>query len=62
MKFFGNGIVWDATKNKILCKFENGEYETEDEYIIEKLIEYNYKSNGLIEEKPKRKYKKRNEV
>jgi hypothetical protein len=42
MKFYGNGIVWDAIKNKPLCKFINGEYETNDNECIEKLIQAGY--------------------
>lgn len=32
-----NLVVWDAEKSKALCTFKNGEYETDDPYVIEKL-------------------------
>ena len=35
MKFFGNGLVWDKDNNKNLCKFDNGEFETEDKRSAE---------------------------
>lgn len=38
MKFYSgkkkNLIVWDKDKNKRLCKFVNGEFETDDKRII----------------------------
>lgn len=44
MKFYGCGSVWDASKGRVLCRFENnGELETEDEYIIERLIAFEYR-------------------
>jgi hypothetical protein len=30
MKFYGKGVVWDKTNNKALCRFVNGEFETDD--------------------------------
>lgn len=42
MKFYGNGIVWDGENNKTLCQFVNGEFETEDARIANKLLELNY--------------------
>ena len=41
MKFYGNGIVWDAKKNKPLCKIKK-ELETDDEYIIKELKRLGY--------------------
>lgn len=35
IKFFGNGVVWDPLKNKKLCEFKNGIFETSDQYVIE---------------------------
>jgi chitodextrinase len=37
--------VWDAEKGKELCTFIDGEYETNDKYIIDKLIPLGYKSD-----------------
>ena len=37
MKFYGSGIVWDGEKNTRLCKFINGEFETDDEEVIKKM-------------------------
>jgi hypothetical protein len=49
MKFYGNGIVWDSSKNKILCKFIKGEFETIDPEIKEKLIDLGYTHDEEIE-------------
>jgi hypothetical protein len=37
-------MVWDATENKNLCAFVDGEFETEDKTVIEKLIALGYDS------------------
>ena len=39
MKFKARGtfILWDKEKDQALCKFVNGEYETDDPYITNKL-------------------------
>ena len=37
MKFYGSGIVWDGENNTRLCKFVNGEFETDDEEVIRKM-------------------------
>lgn len=42
MKFKGHGIIWDADRNCILCKFTDGELITEDERVIELLQDNNY--------------------
>ena len=44
MLFKGNGGVWDKEKNKRLCKFVNGEFETEDIRTIEILAKLGYKT------------------
>lgn len=54
MKFYGNGIVWDVAKNKVLCKFKNGTLETENSYICDRLKELNYKHDE-VKTKTKRK-------
>jgi hypothetical protein len=41
-----NVIVWDAEQGKELCTFVDGEFETEDEYTVKKLIELGYKGEG----------------
>jgi hypothetical protein len=53
MKFYGNGVVWDAENNKRLCKFSKptephgkGVFETEDERIIAELIRRGYASDA----------------
>lgn len=43
MKFYGNGIVWNAQANRPLCRFEKGELVTEDENVIKTLAELGYK-------------------
>ena len=53
MKFFGNGIIWDAENNKNLCKFENGEFETENKRVIHILTEMGYENDGMREEEIK---------
>ena len=35
MKFLGKGTVWDASNNRILCRFIEGTYKTTDEREIE---------------------------
>lgn len=50
MKFYGLGVVWDSGSSKVLCRFENGEFETEDKIIIKKLINLGYENDGVIEE------------
>ena len=30
MKFQGNGIVWDAERERTLCEFKGGKFETDD--------------------------------
>lgn len=48
MKFYGNGVVWDLVKNKVLCKFEKGILETENSYICDRLKELKYKHDEVI--------------
>lgn len=44
MKFYGHGVVWDASKNKPLCRFNaDGELETKDKYIITRLLDFDYR-------------------
>lgn len=53
MKFYAekdNLIVWDKLKNKALCKFNNGVFETNDKYIIDRLIELEYKHDKVIDD------------
>lgn len=51
MKFKGNGIAWDAIKDRVLCKFIDGQFETEDNQLIDDL-----KKNGyVLEDEPKKK-------
>lgn len=46
MKFYSklnaSTIVWDKEKNRVLCKFEHGVFETDDEYIINMLQELGF--------------------
>lgn len=46
MEFLGNGIVWDKEKNKALCSFEKGKFETEDMRIIKILLSLGYKTEN----------------
>lgn len=40
--FYGKGMVWDKQKNKLLCKFVNGEYSTKDKHEQAVLKKLNY--------------------
>lgn len=42
MKFYGNGVVWNTDTDSALCKFIDGEFETTDSIIIDKLITKGY--------------------
>lgn len=48
MKFYGHGIVWNPEKNNKLCRFENGEYETEDSDTAKMLAMLGFKHDGDI--------------
>ncbi|MBD1223287.1 hypothetical protein [Virgibacillus halodenitrificans] len=50
MNFKGNGLVWDKEKNKLLCKFENGKYETDDKREQKILDDLGYESDGYNDE------------
>lgn len=43
MKFYGNGIVWDAQAGRTLCRFINGEFESTDEHTESVLKGLGYK-------------------
>lgn len=49
MKFKGNGIVWDAENNCVLCQFNDEEFETEDERVIEILQDNDYEYEEVEE-------------
>jgi hypothetical protein len=49
-------MVWDTEKNKPLCKFVVGLFETNDTYIAEKLKTMGYEVTGDTD-KPERKGK-----
>lgn len=49
MKFKGKGIVWDADNNRVLCKFKNGELETDDKHVIKTLLNAGYEYEGEID-------------
>lgn len=43
MRFTGRGSVWDNDKKRSLCKFDvKGILDTEDEYVIKKLLALGY--------------------
>lgn len=46
MRFYGNGVVWDAENNKPLVRFAGGVFETTDKHIADKLIALGYKHDG----------------
>ena len=47
MKFYGKGIVWNKDNDKVLCKFIDGVYETEDSREIS-ILQQNYKYDGEL--------------
>ena len=51
MKFKGNGIVWDADNDRVLCKFMGGELETEDVKTIKVLKDGGYAFEEEIKKK-----------
>ena len=59
--------VWDSKKGKILFTFENGEYETDDEYIIKFWSAFDSsicttEDRRAGESKPKRKRRTKEEM
>jgi hypothetical protein len=48
MKFYGVGAVWGGESNSVLCKFVNGELETEDPVVIKKLLAGGYRYDGDV--------------
>ena len=47
MKFYGTGTVWDASANKVLCKFVDGEFETKDRYVMERVLSFDYRHDEI---------------
>jgi hypothetical protein len=43
VRFYGNGIVWDAERNTRLCKFKGGELDTCNERVIQLLSRMGYR-------------------
>ena len=39
--------IWDAVGNKELCTFIDGEFETEDQTVFDKLIDLGYEYEGM---------------
>ena len=51
MKFYGNGIVWDAERSKALCNFgKEKEFETEDKRTIDILVKLGYEREEVENE------------
>lgn len=48
MKFYGNGTVWDAEKDRSLCRFNKGTLDTDDKYISDRLMDLGYKFDSVI--------------
>lgn len=59
MIFKGSGLVWDKEKKQVLCKFEDGQYETDvkREQDILKKLDYEV----VEEDKPKKKDEKKSD-
>ncbi|WP_121605311.1 hypothetical protein [Virgibacillus sp. Bac332] len=47
MKFYGNGLVWDKEKNAVLCRFTNGELETNELRVKQELVKLGYKYDEI---------------
>ena len=52
MRFYGNGVVWNAEEDRRLCKFNNGVFNTTDQRVIDKLLSLGYKSDCVSAEEP----------
>lgn len=48
IKFIGNGIVWDAERNKPLAEFKDGTFKTEDMQTASKLAGLGYEHDRDI--------------
>ncbi|OEH86248.1 hypothetical protein BHU72_11990 [Desulfuribacillus stibiiarsenatis] len=48
--FYGTGLVWDKENNKLLCKFVDGKFETNDQRTANILINAGYEFEGEIED------------
>ena len=46
MTFYGKGIVWDKAAGRVLCRFSDGKFDTDDMAACEKLIAAGYKHSG----------------
>ena len=40
--------MWDLELNKVLCRFENGEFETKEDRVKDILLDLGYKHDGEI--------------
>jgi hypothetical protein len=53
MKFKVNGLVWDKERDKLLCQGVDGIVDTEDNEVVNKLIDLGYEcSEEKVVEKP----------
>lgn len=48
-KIKGNGVVWDVNAEKPLIRFKNGEAETADVEVAERLKELGFEVSGTPE-------------
>jgi hypothetical protein len=47
LKFIGKGLVWDKETDRQLCRFnKQGEFETTDEDVVQKLLALGYVSTA----------------
>ena len=58
MIFKGKGSVWDTRKNRELCTFVDGKYETTDPTEIGFLVNHGHDHDGVYEEPKKVEPKK----
>jgi hypothetical protein len=52
MRFYGNGIVWDAEKDCKLMKFAGGVFDTEDQQTIRLLVRNGYRHDEVSSAPP----------
>ena len=42
LRMTGSGVIWNPKENKVLLRFVDGEFATDDPFILTKLVELGY--------------------
>lgn len=50
LRMTGSGVIWNPQENKVLLRFTDGEFITDDPVILKKLVELGYFKYEEIEE------------